>query len=78
MASVSVERVGDRVRMQVTDDGAGFDVATARPDRFGLVGMSERARLLGGELRITTSLAGGTTIEADMPLRGGFSVASAR
>jgi two-component system NarL family sensor kinase len=76
-ASVSVERVGDRVLMQIADDGAGFDVATTRSDRFGLVGMSERARLLGGELRIASSLGGGTTIEVDVPLRSASSVTSA-
>ena len=44
---VSVVRIGDRVRAEVSDDGCGFDAA--RPGAgFGLVGMAERASLMGG------------------------------
>ena len=38
------------------------------PDRFGVVGMGERARLLGGSLTIETSPGGGTAIDVVVPL----------
>lgn len=62
---------GDRrgVTARVTDNGGGFDVATAlaaaaRKGRLGLVGMSERVRLLGGRLEVESRPGGPTTIEA--------------
>ena len=62
---------GDRrgVTARVTDNGCGFDVASAlaaaaRKGRLGLVGMSERVRLLGGCLEVQSRPGGPTTIEA--------------
>jgi two-component system NarL family sensor kinase len=57
-----------RVRLRVEDDGVGFDPAALPPDRFGVVGMGERARLLGGTLTIETSPGRGTAIEVVVPL----------
>jgi two-component system, NarL family, sensor kinase len=68
-ASVRVERRDGRVRLRVADDGSGFDLSSVPADRFGLVGMSERARLLGGVLRVVDDEGSGTTIEVDVPLR---------
>src|SRR4029079_12890567 len=42
----------DAVGLRVEDDGDGFDPTAVPGDRFGLVGMQERARLLGGTLRV--------------------------
>ena len=54
----------------VQDDGKGFDPAAAlRAGRSrGLVGMRERAELLGGELRIDSAPGQGTTVTAVIPL----------
>ncbi len=60
---VEIERLGDRVRLRVEDDGAGFDPALVPEDRFGLEGIRQRARLLGGEPQITSRPGQGTTIE---------------
>jgi signal transduction histidine kinase/ligand-binding sensor domain-containing protein len=57
------------IRMCVTDDGRGFDVAAAMSagsGRYGLLGMQERAARLGGRLTITSS-ASGTVVEANVP-----------
>jgi two-component system NarL family sensor kinase len=59
----------ERVRMQVEDDGVGFDPARVPPGRYGLIGMTERARLLGGTLTIESAPGEGTTVAADVPLR---------
>ncbi len=57
-----------QVHLRVEDDGVGFDPMAMPPDRFGVVGMGERARLLGGALVIETSPGGGTAIDVVVPL----------
>jgi signal transduction histidine kinase/sugar lactone lactonase YvrE len=60
------------VVLRVTDDGCGFNVeraASAPHAQFGLVSMRERAKTLGGELRVETGMHRGTDIEAVFPLR---------
>jgi signal transduction histidine kinase len=54
--------------LRVTDDGAGFELAQVPPGRFGLIGLNERARLLGGQLSLQTSLGAGTCVEVVVPL----------
>ncbi|MEO6527945.1 MAG: GAF domain-containing sensor histidine kinase, partial [Gemmatimonadaceae bacterium] len=66
--SVHVDRRGKRVKARVTDDGAGFELDAVPQTRFGLLGMNERARLLGGALRIESAPGSGTTIEATIPV----------
>jgi glucose-6-phosphate-specific signal transduction histidine kinase len=63
---VAVKREGDRVRFQVRDDGVGFDTRFVRG--LGLLGMEERVRRLGGELRLESHLGRGTLISAELPL----------
>jgi hypothetical protein len=53
--SLSLQRRGSRVRLCVTDDGTGFDLA-APADGFGLTSMRERASSVGGALRISSGL----------------------
>jgi signal transduction histidine kinase len=58
--------------LYVSDDGCGFDPATARKGySYGLLGMSERARLIGGSLRIDSSPETGTVVSIHVPLGGG-------
>ena len=69
---VSVAAGRDGVTARVTDNGCGFDVASslsaaARRGRLGLVGMSERMRLLGGHLDVESRPGGPTTITASLP-----------
>ncbi|HVT00469.1 MAG TPA: GAF domain-containing sensor histidine kinase [Solirubrobacterales bacterium] len=58
-----------RVRLQVRDDGSGFDPALG-PGR-GLLGMRERVEMLGGTIEIDSRPGGGTAIRASWPLRSG-------
>jgi len=72
---VSIEERDGWLEVTVGDDGQGFDPASSRPDRFGLVGMSERARLAGAELEVESRLGGGTRVTARMRLAEPVAVA---
>jgi signal transduction histidine kinase len=50
------------MRLDVRDNGIGFDPAAVPQDRFGLAGMRERAQLLGASLRVESSPGHGTRI----------------
>ena len=63
---VSVSREASRVRFQVRDDGVGFDARVVRG--LGLLGMEERVRRLGGDLRLESQPGRGTLIAAELPL----------
>jgi two-component system, NarL family, sensor histidine kinase NreB len=47
----------ESVELEIADDGRGFD-PTRRVEGFGLLGMQERAALVGGEIQVHTSDAG--------------------
>lgn len=69
---VTLDHDGQWLRLSVRDDGAGFrvpkDLTTlAEQDHHGLVGMSERARSVGGRLEIAAEPGRGTTITARLP-----------
>jgi len=52
----------------VRDDGQGFDPEQVTESRFGLVGLNERVRLLGGVLHIESQPGVGTRLEVTLPL----------
>ncbi|MFI0943189.1 sensor histidine kinase [Streptomyces sp. NPDC021020] len=56
---------GDRVELEITDDGRGFAVGTSQG--FGLDGMRRRMAELGGELKVTSSVGDGTRVLAVIP-----------
>ena len=53
---------------QVEDKGKGFDPTEVKPGSSGLIGMQERAHLLGGQLTIETTPGAGTRVTAELPL----------
>lgn len=58
-----------RLHLSVRDDGRGLDPgASAKARSFGLLGIRERAIMLGGEARISSQPGAGTTVEVDLPL----------
>ena len=71
--TVSIEAAPAHTRLEITDDGRGFDVSrtlvrAARRGRFGLLGMSERARLLGGRFDVQSKPGGPTVISVLLPV----------
>ncbi len=63
---VDVRESDQTLRVQVHDDGRGFD-PNAATDGFGLIGMRERAELTGGTLGLHSIIGEGTTITASIP-----------
>jgi signal transduction histidine kinase len=58
--------------IEIEDEGVGFDVATSRDAAIslGLVGMEERATMLGGSIKIDSVAGKGTKVRAEIPLGG--------
>lgn len=69
-AVLSLRVTAQQALLTLRDDGQGFDPTSIPDGRFGLVGMAERARLLGGTLRIGSAPGQGTRVEARIPLEG--------
>jgi two-component system NarL family sensor kinase len=69
MASLSLTTLPDQVTLVVADDGHGFDPQRTQRDRFGLIGLNERAKLLGGTLQLHSSPEAGTRVEINVPVR---------
>lgn len=65
---------GDDVLI-VRDDGTGFDPRIRKENSFGLVGMQERALMLGGALSINSRTGGGTEIMVRIPAQVAENVA---
>ncbi len=63
-AVVTVERVGDELQLTVDDDGHGIGAAD---EGGGILGMRERALLLGGSVELGPSSLGGTRVTARLP-----------
>ena len=58
----------ERVHLSVSDDGVGFDGAPAAGDgHLGLLGMQERAAMLGGRVEVRSAEGHGATVVADVP-----------
>jgi signal transduction histidine kinase len=68
--AVTVQVVNKGVRVEVTDDGAGFVVAESLhlPGHLGLLAMRERAQLAGGWCQIESEPGAGAKVEFWIPL----------
>ncbi len=68
-ASVAISRSAGQIEVVIRDDGAGCDVKEAlNCGRMGLLGMRERAEMLGGTMTIESAPGVGTTVSARIPL----------
>jgi signal transduction histidine kinase len=75
-SAVMVRLHGDDrvVRIEVEDDGCGFDAQkagmhAADDGKYGLFSVQERVRMLGGEFAIDSSQGRGTRIQLQVPIR---------
>lgn len=65
---VNLNVAAECAQLRVKDNGGGFD-PTRSSAGLGLTSMRERARLVGGECRVRSSLGEGVTVEANIPLQ---------
>jgi signal transduction histidine kinase len=73
-ASLEMSLGQDGIRVALHDNGRGFDPAQNVPTQaghgFGLVGMAERTRMMGGVLTVDAAPGRGTTITVVVPCAG--------
>lgn len=67
--SVRLRSSATRVRLEVEDDGSGFDPATVADSRLGIKIMTERIHQLDGSIRFESGAERGTLLIAEVPLR---------
>jgi signal transduction histidine kinase len=64
---VRFDEDGSGMTLRVTDDGRGFDAAPAGGRGFGLMGIRERARQMGGMAAVTSAPGRGTEVRVELP-----------
>ena len=70
VARVSLTRVAGDLRVEVADDGSGFDPRQVRRRGFGLRGITERVQLAGGTCAVESQPGEGTRVGIRVPLPG--------
>jgi two-component system NarL family sensor kinase len=72
-SEIRVTRKGNLIRVEVEDDGCGFDVdaleSSGANDHFGLFNIRERIQYLGGVMEIRSAPGRGTTVVLMIPRR---------
>ena len=68
---VNLSFEGEAVRLSIHDNGMGFDPTVPAEGAFGLIGMKERARLMGGTMVMQSEKGKGTLIEVKIPMERG-------
>ncbi len=68
--TITLAYTPDALRLSIADDGIGFDPARegAKPGHFGLTGMRERVKRLGGEFVLQSAPGEGTTVEVTVKI----------
>jgi signal transduction histidine kinase len=73
IVEVEIEYLSRTLHVCVRDNGLGIDPRVFCLGQFrhvGILGMQERARIIGGRLRIWTKKKAGTEVEICLPLKG--------
>ena len=65
---IALSQVNSDIRLEISDDGVGFDSRGSYPGHFGLNTMRERATELGGTLEIESRVRVGTTVRVLIPV----------
>lgn len=58
----------DELQLEISDNGRGMDVTRSKREQLGLIGMSERAHMIGGSMEIESVPGRGTRILVRLPL----------
>jgi signal transduction histidine kinase len=69
-ARIALDFGSDRVVLEITDNGNGFapeNCAGPRDGHFGLLGMSERAKRIGGQVSVSSAPGKGATVRIEIP-----------
>jgi PAS domain S-box-containing protein len=66
--TVTLTQEGQDVRLEVRDWGTGFDPGPVEKGHFGLEGIRQRVRLLGGRLKIESTPGSGTLVQVVVPV----------
>lgn len=72
-AVVQILQQGDDVSISIEDWGVGFNPDVVSHRRFGISGIRERARMLGGRAEIKSGQGSGTRVEVTLPLKESLS-----
>jgi len=70
---VSADFQDSTLRLTIVDNGRGFRPEETSGDGLGVQGMKERARLMGGDLRVISEPSGGTAVDLIVPVRDNVS-----
>ncbi|NKI72527.1 diguanylate cyclase [Collimonas pratensis] len=68
---ISLDRKEQHYLLEVRDNGRGFDASAQKKKSFGLIGIRERALMLGGEVAVFSLPGVGTTIRVSIPITDG-------
>jgi len=68
---VTIEVLEKAIRMTIKDDGQGFQVTgkagSRKKNRLGLIGMRERAEMIGGSFHVNSAPGGPTMVRVEIP-----------
>ena len=65
--SVRLTTMPEQIELIIEDDGRGFDAQRVSKGRYGLIGLNERAKLLGGRMKLSSSKNKGTSVRVTIP-----------
>lgn len=65
---ITLARRDKTLLLEVEDNGAGFDTSVHNERSFGLIGIRERAMMMGGKARISSTPGKGTRVSVTLPL----------
>jgi signal transduction histidine kinase len=66
---LTIQVADGKVRVSIRDNGKGFDMSKAKPERNGLTNMTQRMNEVGGECRVISQPGKGCQVELIVPLR---------
>ena len=66
MLSISVKKIGNKLKIVLSDDGVGFDIGHTRENGIGLINMKKRVELIGGTSLLQSSKDKGTTLAIEI------------